>query len=384
MQHQHQHQSQPQQRQSQQLNAATAPRSEPRLGHPVALSDGRGRAAFCTVVGEQRDIETLLTQWDEIFAAMAISGVTAPRLIPLSPLARDRSLDVLRVAVVEHPLGLARAVADALETQADRVGIPDLTIDEGFYLDPARRSETAAKRWLAINWNTMHLDELSGSPTGQLPPTRPGKIALVDTGDEGAAVQYGFELTGSALEPAFDLDGHGTSIGGLMRLVAPHVAVDSFRVMQRNEEQVHSGLLLGALTEVTAAHSGYSVIAVAQSAHIAEVEKNRQHVLERMLGRNPHPPSIVAAAGNKFPRDTLEMGYPATAPRVLVAAGLEWSGKVAQYNCTPPHGKKVRIAYALGGEPEDGVGTITLPDGNDEILYGSSYATALIAATLAR
>ncbi|WP_405523472.1 S8/S53 family peptidase [Streptomyces canus] len=336
------------------------------------------------MVGEQEDLETLLAQWSEIFAAMAIPGVSAPRLIPLSPLAQDRSLDVLRVAVVEHPPGLARVVADALETQADRVGIPDLTIDEGFYLDPARRSEMATKRWLAITWTTTHLDELSVPPTGPLPPSQPGKVALVDTGDESAAVQYGFELTWSGLEPAFDYDGHGTSIGGLMRLVAPQVEVDSFRVMQRDEEQVHSALLLAALTEVTAADSGYSVIAVAQSAHIAEVEKGSQHVFERMLGRNPHPPLIVAAAGNKFPRDVLEMGYPATAPRVLVAAGLDWSGKVAQYNCTPPHGKKVRVIFARGGEPEYGVGTMTLPDGSDEILYGSSYATALIAAALAR
>ena len=77
------------------------------------------------------------------------------------------------------------------------------------------------------------------------------------------------------------------------------------------------------------------------------------------------------------------MDYPATVPGVIVAVGLDWARVPAGYNCRRPPGMAVSTVGAFGGLRTDPVGTLSRLGREGEVLYGSSYATALIMGAIA-
>ncbi|MER6514520.1 S8/S53 family peptidase [Nonomuraea sp. NPDC001636] len=335
------------------------------------------------MIGEKADLDLLLARWDEIAAIIGLPDIGAPHMISLSAFARERNLRPLRVIVIKHPPGVAPILISVLQRHASRFGISDLSIDEGFYLRPASQRDVVGNRW-AITWTSTHRDDLRKPPIGALPPSFHSPVALVDSGDEGASMQVGYDAYDSDYETPFDNTGHGTSVGSLIRLVAPHAQVDSFRVLDANEVEVDSSLLLAALTELTAEQSGYSIIVVPYRAILPPRDMRGRAVTVRMLQRRRQPVLLVCAAGNVTKGGPVEIDFPATVPGSLVAAALCWDGEKADYNCKAASGHQVRIVYAYGGEPQDGIGAMAKADSAIEILYGTSYAAALIAAALVR
>jgi hypothetical protein len=64
---------------------------------------------------------------------------------------------------------------------------------------------------------------------------------------------------------------------------------------------------------------------------------------------------------------------------------VDWSGRVAHYNNgRVPSGRQVHLVHAPGGLRDDPFGFIARPMVADTPLYGSSFATALVTAALAR
>jgi hypothetical protein len=90
-------------------------------------------------------------------------------------------------------------------------------------------------------------------------------------------------------------------------------------------------------------------------------------------------PLIVAAAGNGNPNRS---GYPAVLPSAVVAVALETdaAGQLARanYNSTTPANAIEQKAF--GGAQDDPVATVTSPGGPVTNLYGTSFATAAVAA----
>jgi hypothetical protein len=208
---------------------------------------------------------------------------------------------------------------------------------------------------------------------------------LIDTGDAGAATQIFFDTEISEEESPVDHYGHGTAVGSLMRMAATRAQIYSYRVMHRDEIAVESPILLNAMTFATGAVGENHIVVVPQRAHLDSRARGQDNIMQRIIRGNDvnghQVPIVVCAAGNDGPRG--KMGYPATIPGVVVAMALDWSGQTASYNCTPPAGTQVHAVGAIGGVENDPLGNMTQQGESVKLLYGSSFATALVAASLA-
>ena len=213
----------------------------------------------------------------------------------------------------------------------------------------------------------------------------PRRIALIDTGDAGAAAQLGFDMESTKVEQPGDHYGHGTAVGSLIRMTAPQAELHSYRVMRTGENLVESTVLLNAMTSATMTIGEYHVVAIPQRATLSTRARGQDDAMQRIVRQNAargYPtPVIVCAAGNFGPHE--RMDYPAIVPGVVVAVGLDWSGRPASYNCRAPAGVSVHCVGAIGGIQKDPLGTMAGPNRSARALYGSSYATALVAGSLA-
>jgi hypothetical protein len=209
----------------------------------------------------------------------------------------------------------------------------------------------------------------------------PRRIVLIDTGDEGALRQTGFEELNVRDESPCDYDGHGTSIGSLIRLVAPTAEVHSFRVLAQGEMVAESSNLINAIDVATLSSGLFDVVCAPQRGELSVLAGGLQDGLKIVLHwnaqRGVQMPVVVCAAGNKAPK---QMAFPATIPGVVVAAGQDARGGRAPYNCPAPDGVPVQVIEAFGGLAEDPVGALN----DHRALHGSSYATALVTGALAR
>ncbi len=356
---------------------------------------------FSTLVGSLSEVESVIGRWDQLVDAITLRRMVPPRVLPLSRTAQEYADDILSVAVIVHPPGLGRRLVAGLRDQLPRFGLGGVVADMGYFLSPvatpaASPGDASTRQSWSVTWRPEHLDDLLRPIPLSLPPAvlgassvptwpRERKVALLDTGDEGATRQVGFELDHSGEENPSDSRGHGTSVGALLRVAASHAKVDSFRVLQRDRRLIHSGLLLRALTETLFPVFGYQVVAIPQRARISVEERYQQHSVQRMIdgyaGSGTRVPVLVCAAGNDGPNELID--YPATVPGVVVAMGLDWSGEIADYNCPPLPGTDPFVVGAYGGVEHDPLGTISRPGIANRTLYGSSYATALVAATVA-
>ena len=352
---------------------------------------------FSTLVGPRSALESVVTLWSQLVDTTTLRQVNAPRILPLSPAAQAAPDVVLRVAIINHPARLGEALIERLRDQLPRLGLVEVSADRGYFLGPAAMGVNApAERW-TVTWTTKHASELRRPVNVSLPPTALGSafvagwppkrtIVLVDSGDQGADSQIGFELYNSDYENPADAKGHGTSVGSLIRLAAPGAGVQSFRVLQNDESLVQSGLLLQALTEALHPAHGSHVVCIPQRALISADARGHQATLERILHQHagsPYPtPVVVCAAGNEGRRQS--MRFPATVRGVLVARGLTWSGEIAKYNCSPPPGPAPHMVDAFGGVEGDPIGTRARPQQPEKGLYGSSYAAALVTGAVAR
>jgi hypothetical protein len=97
----------------------------------------------------------------------------------------------------------------------------------------------------------------------------PRRIVLIDTGDEGSLSQTWFDEVSSRDEHPSDHDGHGTSIGNLIRLVAPTAKVQSFRVMAARETVAESSNFINAMNVATLSSGLCDLVCVPQRAELS-------------------------------------------------------------------------------------------------------------------
>jgi hypothetical protein len=212
----------------------------------------------------------------------------------------------------------------------------------------------------------------------------PRRAVLIDTGDEGAATQTGFDIELTAVEQPSDHHGHGTSVGCLIRMMAPEAELHSYRVMRRGENFVESSVLLNAVSSATMTIGKYHIVVIPQRANLSAQTRGQCDAIHEVVRQNAtqsYPtPIVVCAAGNVGPREPMD--YPATVPGVVVAVALDWSGRVANYNCSCPKGIPVFTIGAFGGIEKDPLGNMVRQDRPAKDLYGSSYSTALVVGAL--
>jgi hypothetical protein len=132
-------------------------------------------------------------------------------------------------------------------------------------------------------------------------------------------------------------------------------------------------------------HGGFKVVCIPLRARVGARSWRDYKSLRRIVERNTRNrsvmPVVVCAAGNVTKTVRL-MSFPATEPNFVVALGLDWSGRVADYNCKAPPDTRVNPTYAYGGTPTEPLGTRQRPGSTPQDLYGSSFATALVCGAL--
>jgi Subtilase family len=357
---------------------------------------------FLTLVGPLTALERVIDQWQSLAGAANVRLTTPPRILPLPPAAEEYADQaVLRVAVVRHASNLGPALVRRLRIQLDTIGLADVHVEEGYFLSSGGSSKMTGNRrvmtdsW-SVNWEPRHIEALCRNFEVKLMPSIlgaafvrhwnfPCKISLIDTGDEGSTAQTGFDSELTAPEPPSDHDGHGTSVGSLIRMIAPHVELHSYRVLRSGDNFVESAILLNAITSAMMTIGMFQIVVIPQRANLSVRSLGQHdaiHYVIRQNAQNSHPtPVMICAAGNSGSRES--MSYPATVPGVVVAVALDWSGRVADYNCSPPAKTPVFTAQAFGGIERDPIGHIGRPGRSTRYLYGSSYAAGLVAGALA-
>jgi len=351
---------------------------------------------FSSLVGPVNALERVIEEWAPLVGTR-LRSVTSPRILPLPPGAEEYGSHVLRVAAVRHEVNLGPALIRRLRAQLRLLQISDVVAELGYFLAPtaARDAFGAAESW-SVSWEARHLDMLRRRFEVPLATDVlgaafaghwefPRRIALIDTGDAGAAAQLGFDMESTKVEQPGDHYGHGTAVGSLIRMTAPQAELHSYRVMRTGENLVESTVLLNAMTSATMTIGEYHVVAIPQRATLSTRARGQDDAMQRIVRQNAargYPtPVIVCAAGNFGPHE--RMDYPAIVPGVVVAVGLDWSGRPASYNCRAPAGVSVHCVGAIGGIQKDPLGTMAGPNRSARALYGSSYATALVAGSLA-
>jgi len=130
---------------------------------------------------------------------------------------------------------------------------------------------------------------------------------------------------------------------------------------------------------------GYHLVGIPLRAIIGVSERGQLQSLQRILRQHASTalpmPVVVCAAGNDGPGAAMD--FPATISGVIVAVGLDWAGKAAGYNCRRPAGVAITTVGAFGGVETDPLGTMSHLGRKSEVLYGSSYATAMIMGAIA-
>ena len=355
---------------------------------------------FSTLVGPLAALQAVVDSWDRLVDAASLRVAVPPRILSLPPEAQRYAEQILRVAVVRHPPTVGARLVAALPAAITSAGIVGITVEEGYYLrpsappgatDPPPRRTSA--RW-SVRWeDDVGAEALCPSLAGiprlalgvrfmrewPIPP----RVVVIDTGDEGSQHQVFFDSWDAADEQPCDHHGHGTSVGALLRLAAPHAIVSSSRVMGAGEKVVESSYLLNAVTVAVGAIGVYDVVCVPQRADISPHKLGQQMALHRMIRQNANngmrTPVVVCAAGNDGPKRP--MSYPATVAGVIVATAVDRTGARASYNCHPPLGRVVHCVEALGGTSYAPLGTLSGP-GTRSRIFGSSYATAIVAGAL--
>lgn len=371
----------------------------PRLGLDQEPPPDDRPVEFSTLVAPAPQLERVVDVWPSLIERSGLPPLAAPVIMPLSPAAQPYAEGALRIAVAHHPPGLGGLLVNTLNAQLAQAGILGVLVEEGFFLEPVEIGRTAQSRsatgpW-SIQWTREHPGLLLQPPRVELPAhmarstSRNGgtrRVALIDTGDEGANVQIFCRDDDSDFEPPGDPTGHGTSVGSLLRMVAPQAEVHCYRVLEPGEAQVAVPSLLEAVNEVTMQQGLFSVVCIPQRATVSRKHLGRYKSLHRIIAHNHETaatmPMVVCAAGNNPSSTRLSMSFPATEPGFLVALGLDWSGEVADYNCQVPLGTSVHLTYAYGGTKAQPVGTIQRPGTGPQPFYGSSYASALVAGAL--
>jgi hypothetical protein len=348
------------------------------------------------LVGPLHALEAVVEQWEPLVGAVNLRLTTPPRILTLPPPAQKYAARGLRVAVIRHETNLGPTLVRRLRTQLRFFRISDVIVEEGYFLSPtaSRVGPDVTEPW-SVTWETRHLEVLCRHFRIALPPDIlgaafvdrwkfPRKVVLIDTGDKGAATQTGFEIEFTAEEQPSDHHGHGTSIGNLIRMSAPQAEVHSYRVMRRGNHIVESSVLLNAITSATMTIGKYQVVIIPQRASLSRLVHGQRDAIHAVVQQNAthgYPtPVVVCAAGNAGPREVMD--YPATVPGVVVAVALDWVGQIANYNCRSPAGTSVYTVGATGGVEKDPLGKIVRQDKPAKVLYGSSYAAALVVSSL--
>jgi Subtilase family len=358
---------------------------------------------FTCIVGALDDLVVIVQGWGSM-ASPLLESLEAPHIL-LHPNEEFEPRGIgnePRVAVLEHAAGLAPTVAQELRA----VVPPRVSVDPGYWLTPATwpaPTSGAPKQdplW-TTRWNERWRATLQRFPPPPVPPTvaggrafggrrGPGRVLLVDTGDQRAQEQNAFVEGRVYVEdvPPRDWHGHGTSLGDLIRLRAPKATVHALRVFTSQDVYSASKALLNALTYAVHPVSEVDIVCVAQRALVTDEDRSHAATIALILGRGgargAAMPIVVCAAGN-VPRDRQRapMELPATAPGVLVARGIGWDGRPLDYNCHPPRSMVVQMVDAYGGEKGDEIGVTEARDQKRVLMVGSSYAAALVAGALA-
>ncbi|MFE4967565.1 S8/S53 family peptidase [Streptomyces sp. NPDC056660] len=358
-------------------------------------------ADFSVFAGRLPTLQRALDLWPRLIEGPPLRLRSAPVLMPFPQGMEAESAHAVRIAVVRHAPEDAVELVRRVRAAMQRWDVTGVVFEPGYFFTPVSFDPPTAGRragggqW-TIQWHRDHQADLFARQPVVLPSAALGarwvsgwnstrRIALIDTGDESADDQMAFQRNAfPGKEKPVDHNGHGTAMGSLIRAVAPHVTLRSYRVFEPGTIRAESVNALCALN-VAVNSREVQVICLPQRAEVSiddmVVEGALRMVLHQHQEQGQYTPVVVCAAGNQAP-DHL-MSVPATLPGVVVCRGLDRQGLPAPYNCLPPAEVQPHYLDALGGLQEDPLGTLCRSGHKAAALYGSSCATAKIAATLA-
>jgi len=375
----------------------------PRLSVPDRSPDDHdiepSAVEFSIMVGRLPYLERAISDWDTLIAGPPLRILVPPVIYAFPANVDFDPAQAVRVAVIRHAPTVGRQLVPRVQTALQRLGLAEhVLIEEGYFFVPAGNGGAEIPRFGSGSWKIhWNLAQPGMRPSGQrlgLPTTAIGvrwmtawtsrrQMIIVDTGDRGTRAQLAFSDTAVPREePSRDFHGHGTTVGALVRMLAPAIETCCYRVVDADKVRAESGVVINALSVATnSTQVNVVCVPLRVEVDVRDIGSrgSLEYVLKQRVSEGTRTPVIVTAAGN-VPSEY--MSFPATIPDVIVAAATNREGKPASYNCMPPRRARINMVGGFGGVRGDPVGTVKGTNSGDWELYGSSYAAAHVAAAI--
>lgn len=385
-------------------------------GGSVGTENGQGGGGpspvtFSAVAGALADLQRVQQEWQDIASADFAERTSPPQLLPPPPTVTDNDTAAFRIAEYRHDPGIGGALVLRVRDGLRERGLTNVVAEEGFFLQPAAKADAAgvaqheaaaekqgvapAHRWETVWWeNDLRAHQAFvprpvpvGALGAELLKNLKGglRLALIDSGDERALRQHMGPGPGEPRDPL----GHGSSVGDLIRLAyreshEEEASLECYQVFHRGAEVARSIDVALAISYAIAAQ--FTIVTLPMIAAVPPEDRygwDHLHSLMRAAidgtGQQPqHMPVFVCAGGNIAGR---RMSEPATLPGAVVVRATGWNNILATYNSRTPQ-PPPRLVDALGGDFDRPLGHLGPIGAANKRCYGTSYSTALVAATL--
>jgi hypothetical protein len=337
-------------------------------------------SGFTTFAGPEEQVVSIAERFRHDFDAARLPGIESVHVNSLREFDHTHfDSTAPAVGVITHDPAVGHRLADQLHVEL-------LTKAPAVLAEPGFRVQAAMTFSSAGGTPTVALEQAKVQVANQsIGRGMETSVAVIDSGTaKGATEMVDFSSGSPVMLPAADDNGHGTSVTELILALRPHARVKPVKVLNANGLADSFAVFLALAFCLWDSPYRPDIINASftsqRSGPCANGSgKTMLHLLELCRMQGHRVPHIVAAAGNT--PDATVLGYPAVLPTATVATALDFNGHDPGYN-VPVVGTGVTAQSAFGGTETDPFGTLTDSAGGSEPIYGTSYAAAVVTASM--
>jgi hypothetical protein len=173
---------------------------------------------------------------------------------------------------------------------------------------------------------------------------------------------------------------------GLIRQLRPHATVVPMRVLNAAGAADSYAVFLALTFCLWDSPRRPDVINASLTSHrtpgcASSLGRSLTYLMTLCAARGHALPHLVAAAGNQ--PDVTQIAYPALLPVATIATALDFNGVDAGYNPALTNATG-QVQPSYGGTAADSFGQLTDGSGTVHPIFGTSFAAAVVSASLLR